>query len=163
MHYLYRITNTINGKIYIGAHSGALDDGYFGSGKLIKAAIAKYGRSNFSKEILSTHTTAASAFLAEAELVTKDFVALDTYYNLAPGGSGASIAKNRRAFVGPHSDITKSRMSAKAKGRKPTAAQLQKCVIIIGLEKTPKPSAHTRSTPQVVQIEKVFILIRRQN
>lgn len=126
MHYLYKITNTINGKIYIGAHSGALDDGYFGSGKLIKAAIAKYGRSNFSKEILSTHTTAASAFLAEAELVTEDFVALDTNYNLVPGGAGASIAKNRRAFVGPHSDITKSRMSAKAKGWKPTAAQLQK-------------------------------------
>ena len=48
-HYMiYKITNTINGKIYIGKHKcDDLDDGYFGSGKRLWIAINKYGLENF--------------------------------------------------------------------------------------------------------------------
>lgn len=41
-HFLYKTTNTLNGKIYIGAHSTQdLNDGYLGSGKQILDAIKK--------------------------------------------------------------------------------------------------------------------------
>ena len=52
-HVVYRITNMINGKKYIGKHSTTdVYDGYFGSGIAIKQAINKYGIDNFKKEII---------------------------------------------------------------------------------------------------------------
>lgn len=46
--YIYKTTNLINNKIYIGQHkSDRFDESYFGSGKLLKQAIQKYGKENF--------------------------------------------------------------------------------------------------------------------
>lgn len=53
--YIYKTTNLVNGKIYIGQHkwSGSeIDTHYFGSGKLLKAAIKAYGKENFNYELL---------------------------------------------------------------------------------------------------------------
>lgn len=48
--FIYLIENKINNKCYVGYHSTTdVNDRYFGSGKLIKRAVKKYGRKNFSK------------------------------------------------------------------------------------------------------------------
>ncbi len=51
MSYIYKITNLINNKTYVGQYSGKLNY-YFGSGQNIKRAVKKYGKHNFKKEII---------------------------------------------------------------------------------------------------------------
>lgn len=50
--FVYRWTNVLNGKWYIGSHCGSVNDGYVGSGVLFKQSVEKYGIENFTREIL---------------------------------------------------------------------------------------------------------------
>ena len=65
--YVYKITNNINGKIYIEQKKGEkLVENYWGSGKLIVEAVKKYGKDNkdscfcqkHAEDISGTGTTA---------------------------------------------------------------------------------------------------------
>ena len=87
---VYKITNLINGKIYVGQHgSDNIWDDYFGSGSAILAAIKKYGKENFKKEILKTFKTRELARLYECYIVDKGFVEDRNTYNLSEGGNGS--------------------------------------------------------------------------
>lgn len=82
---IYKITNKINNKFYIGKHQTEdLNDGYMGSGKLIRRAIEKYGSDNFVKEILHIFDNEADINAKEKELV----VLSEQSYNLCDGGHG---------------------------------------------------------------------------
>ena len=51
--YIYKTTNLINKKIYIGQHTAdKFDTNYLGSGLLITKAINEYGKANFKAELL---------------------------------------------------------------------------------------------------------------
>lgn len=88
---VYKTTNLINGKIYIGCHQteDPYDD-YLGSGKIIKESIHKHGADSFTKEVLYIFDNADDMYAKEAELVDKDFIQETDNYNLVEGGSGAS-------------------------------------------------------------------------
>lgn len=88
-HFIYKTTNLVNGKIYIGKHSSkTLDDHYLGSGVVLQKAILKYGRENFKREILELFDTSDEALIRESEIVTKEFINRPDVYNAKPGGKG---------------------------------------------------------------------------
>ena len=82
---IYKTTNLINEKYYIGKHkTNTLTDSYMGSGVAIKAAIRKYGIKNFKKEILFVFNTEEEMNNKEKELV----VIAENSYNMTEGGKG---------------------------------------------------------------------------
>jgi hypothetical protein len=88
MHYIiYKITNHINGKYYIGRHTTKnVNDSYMGSGIGIKNAINKYGVENFTKEIIVTAESADALWDLEKEIVNENVVKDPMSYNNAYGG-----------------------------------------------------------------------------
>jgi hypothetical protein len=90
-YYVYQITNLLNNKIYVGKHKSAKhpsENGYYGSGKQITAAIKKYGIENFNKEVLHYCSSLEEMANKEAEVVTEDFVKRPDTYNMHKGGPG---------------------------------------------------------------------------
>ena len=89
-HYLvYLITNTVNGKIYVGKHETYdPDDDYMGSGTYLKRAQAKYGLDKFTKTILADFDEPWSMANMEAAIVDEEFVKRKDTYNVTLGGDG---------------------------------------------------------------------------
>jgi hypothetical protein len=93
---IYKTTCIVNGKFYIGKHKTEnLEDGYLGSGKLLRRAIKKYGRENFKREVLQF--CSSNEEMNEAE---KNHVVLcEESYNLCPGGEGGWDYVNKNGLT----------------------------------------------------------------
>ena len=86
---IYKTTNLLNSKTYIGYHSTKdLNDSYLGSGKILKQAIEKHGEESFIKEILYIFPTKEEALQKESEIVDEAFVMDSNTYNMKLGGEG---------------------------------------------------------------------------
>jgi hypothetical protein len=124
---VYRITNTINNKEYIGAHSTYdINDDYMGSGSHLKLALA-IKEYKFEKEILHEFDSEDEMYEKEKELVDQEYVERQDTYNLTIGGKGgwahthncpkrkkaaADSLKGRNGFKNlTHSDEYKKRLS----------------------------------------------------
>lgn len=99
---VYKTTNLVNNKIYIGVHKTEnpdIFDGYLGNSIdrptnyfikhpvcVFHFAVRKYGYNNFSREILFTFDKLEDALNKEAEIVNIDFITKKDNYNTAIGG-----------------------------------------------------------------------------
>lgn len=85
--FVYKTTNNINGRYYVGVHTtDKLNDGYLGSGNAMLKAIKKYGRKNFTREIIEMCESAEQAYELEALIVDEEWVDNPKTYNLRTGG-----------------------------------------------------------------------------
>jgi len=90
--HIYKTTNTITGKFYVGKEVG-YKNYYLGSGKLLKQAIKKHGKESFIKETLEHCDTVEQLNEREQYWITKLDALSNQGYNMAPGGSGGDLSK----------------------------------------------------------------------
>lgn len=107
---IYKTTNLVNGKFYIGKHKQEGTDfgGYLGSGHVIKRAIKRYGKENFVRETLATFEDEQTCYLAEKQFLSEHWTN-NQCYNLESGGRGGKTL----------SDEARANMSRAAKNRAP--------------------------------------------
>ena len=93
LHYIYKTTNLLNGKFYIGMHStNNINDGYIGSGDRIRRSINKYGKENFKFEILEFYPDRVSLRQRESEIINEELLKNEMCMNLCFGGGGGYIS-----------------------------------------------------------------------
>lgn len=88
-HFIYRTTNLLSGRYYIGMHStDDLNDGYLGSGTYLKRSLNKHGKENHSIEILEFLNSRQELATREREVVSLQEIAKKECMNLKVGGEG---------------------------------------------------------------------------
>jgi len=93
-YFIYITTNNINGMKYIGKHYGYIYDTYLGSGKVLKRAIEKYGKENFSREIIEFNNSEDENCEREKYYIALyDATTNPLFYNIHEGGKGGNTTK----------------------------------------------------------------------
>jgi len=97
---IYKTTNLVNGKQYIGRDSRN-NPNYLGSGPLLKKAINKYGRENFKKEIIE-ECTSFEHLIDREEYWLNYYDASNNplFYNLQNSGKGVRLIGERNGRYG---------------------------------------------------------------
>ena len=133
-HIIYKTTNTVNNKIYIGYHYQECDpyqfDGYLGSGDKLLLAVKKYGSDKFIRETLYVFETEKVALEKESELVNESFISRPDVYNVTVGGGkppshkGIPKSSSHKQKIGNSqkgktiSNTTKTKISQSLAGQK---------------------------------------------
>lgn len=130
-YYIYKITNKLNGKIYIGQHKVPLIHEtfyrYMGKGIAITEAIKKYGKENFEKEIIEyIDDDEKHQYVSEREIYWISYYnsTAPNGYNISPGGEGGTTseiakrsAKTRKQNGYKFSNETKQKISLATKNK----------------------------------------------
>jgi len=116
--HIYKTTNLINGLIYVGQNKNG-NKTYLGSGDKIRAAIAKYGRKNFKKEIIEECCDLKTLNEREIYWIAKlKSTDRSIGYNIDQGGSNnPRIGESNGMFGRKHSPETLEKIRLKAIGR----------------------------------------------
>jgi len=112
--YVYKTTNLLNNKMYIGKSSGEFKPNYLGSGILIKRALNKYGKNKFKLEVIVYVEDKQKLDELEKQYIKeyREKFGKESLYNVADGGEGGATR------FGPHSEETKNKIHLSNLGKK---------------------------------------------
>jgi len=99
IHYVYKTTCLITKRYYIGIHSTSkIDDGYLGSGRILRRSIRKYGKDKHIKEILGFFPNREETEITETLLISES---IDDKFcmNLTSGGKGFKMNHNEKTKI----------------------------------------------------------------
>lgn len=150
---IYQTTNLVNGRFYIGkTHKNQANyNTYLGSGIALKAAISKYGKHNFKREILFECEDENKCYAKEAELVNDSLINNVQCYNMKLGGRGA--AANHRL-----TEKHKNNISNALKGHKHSDKTIEKLRIAAKNRTRPSRECKWRVTYPCGKIETIHNL-----
>ncbi len=103
--YIYKVTNLLNGKMYVGQHDGS-KPAYYASGTVVKRAIRKHGKHSFAREIL------VEGFFSKEELDALEVEYIEKFHTYA--------------YDYPETGYNYTRGGAGKRGHKPTPETLLK-------------------------------------
>lgn len=132
---IYKITNLINGKIYIGKQVRN-NPNYYGSGLIIKQSIQKYGKENFSKDIICECESLDELNEKEIYWIEK-LNAIEKGYNITKGGDGGDTTTNH---PNKYEIIEKRRLANKGKKR-----SKEFCILISEIAKNVDPNIRKKA------------------
>lgn len=106
--YIYKTTNLINGKIYVGQTTTSKNS-YIGSGILLINAVKKYGKENFKKEILE--------YVDVADVLNDREKYWISYYNSTDLNIGYNLESGGKNFMVHHDTTIEKFRSRKINGK----------------------------------------------
>ena len=116
--FIYKITNLINGKSYVGKHKGTDFGEYWGSGSALHNAYKKYGKKNFKREILRYASFEDELDFMECFYIQECGTRRPYGYNIAFGGKGG--------YTGEMSEESRKKISDFHKGKPKSLAHRMK-------------------------------------
>lgn len=90
--YIYKTTNNVNGKIYVGKkESPIFDQSYYGSGKILKSVISKYGVGSLTTEVIEFCETREILNQRERFWIKSFDCFTPKGYNISEGGDWGDV------------------------------------------------------------------------
>lgn len=189
MYLLYKITNRINGKAYIGFTKNTLEWRWLRHrtgacpGAILFAAVKKYGKAAFSVEEIGQAPNRTAAATIERALIVTHGTFIPHGYNMTPGGEGNDAPRSERtkermrqararlkALGWEVSAEARARQAAKIRGRKrPQSATNAQRAKMIGQKRSDEMRAKMReiaarrSPEQIAKAGKASGEARRRN
>ena len=104
----------VNGKAYVGVHTCDHDD-YIGSGTYFRRAVKKYGKKQFSREILQHYETQEELNVAERYWIKNLNTKVPHGYNLTDGGVGSlNPSEETRRKMSEHNGMRRPEIRERA-------------------------------------------------